>query len=316
MGAFIARRLGYFVLAGIAASILIFALIRAAGGNVAAIILGRNASAAAITQLEEELGLRRPLPEQYLSWVTGMLQGDLGLSFRTLRPVTELVAEALPVSIPLAIMGMTLALVVAIPLGTYAAVKQNSFIGTAIALFSQVGIAIPVFWAGVLLALAFGVHLKWLPTGGWVPWHESPWLAFKSLILPAVSLGLILGASLTRYVRTAVLDVMNEEYVRTARATGMTKRQALMRVGLRNAALPIITVIGIQIIDLVGGTVLVETVFSLPGLARMLLSAVTAREVVVVQSAVMLVVLFVLFVNLIIDLLYGVLDPRVRMGDR
>ncbi|MGV8845319.1 ABC transporter permease [Tessaracoccus sp.] len=313
---FLVRRLGFFVGAGLAASVLIFVLIRAAGGNVAAVILGRNASAEAITELESSLGLRDPLIQQYGTWLMNMLRGDLGTSFRTGRPVVELVADSLPISIPLAVMGLGLALIVSIPLGTYAAVKANSPIGTIISLLSQVGIAVPVFWAGVLLALTFGVWLGWLPTGGWVPWSQDPWRAFKSLVLPALSLGLILGASLTRYVRTSVLEVMNEDYVRTARASGMSRTEALTKVALRNAALPILTVIGIQVVDLVAGTVLIETVFSLPGLARTLLSAVTAREVIVVQSTVMLVVLFVLIVNLLVDLSYGLLDPRVRVGER
>lgn len=316
MFSFALRRVGYFLIAGFAASVLIFILIRAAGGNVAAIILGQHASAEAITKLQEELGLLRPLHEQYFTWMGDLLTGDLGHSFRTGQPVTELVAGALPVSVPLALMGLLLSLAIAVPLGTYAAVKQNSFIGTIIAFFSQVGIAIPVFWAGVLLALVFGVKMHILPTGGWTPWSQDPVEALKSLILPAVAISLTLSASLTRYVRTAVLDIMNEEYIRTARATGMTRTEALMKVGLRNAILPVITVIGIQIIDLVSGTVIVETVFSLPGLARMLLAAVAAREVIVVQSTVVLIILFVLIVNLVIDLLYGLLDPRIRLGGK
>lgn len=314
MMSFVLRRVGYFLIAGFAASILIFVLIRAAGGNVAAIILGQHASAEAITQLQSELGLLRPFHEQYFSWMADLLTGDLGRAFRTQQPVIDMVAAALPVSVPLATMGLTLSLIIAVPLGTYAAVKQDSIIGTIIAFFSQIGIAIPVFWAGVLLALLFGVRMHLLPTGGWTPWSEDPVAAFKSLILPAVAISLTLSASLTRYVRTAVLDIMNEEYIRTSRATGMTRTEALMKVGLRNAILPVITVIGIQIIDLISGTVLVETVFSLPGLARMLLTAVAAREVVVVQSTVMLIILFVLMVNLVIDLLYGLLDPRIRLG--
>lgn len=313
---FIARRLGFFVVAEFAASILIFALIRAAGGNVAAVMLGRNASAEAIAELETKMGLNRPLFEQYWSWATGMLQGDFGTALQTGRPVAEMVAEALPISAPLTVMALALALMIAIPAGSYAAVKTGKPVGTLIVFFSQAGIAVPVFWAGVLLALVFGVRLRILPTGGWVPWQESPAGAFTSLILPALAQALVLAASLTRYVRTAVMDVMNEEYVRTARAGGMTRRKALMAVGLRNASIPILTVVGMQIIDVITGAVLIETVFSLPGLGRMLLSSVAAREVIVVQSSVMLIVTFVLVVNLVIDLVYGALDPRVSVGSR
>lgn len=311
---FLARRLAFFVLALFTSSILIFALIRLAGGNVAAMMLGKAASPQAIDELMTELGLDRPLPVQYLDWVGGMLRGDLGTSFRTGEPVTDLLVERLPVSVPLALAGLVLALLIALPTGTYAATKAGTPVGAFVAMLSQVGIAIPVFWAGVLLSLFFGVQLGWLPTGGWVPWSRSAAGAVQALILPTVALGLVMAATLTRYTRTAVMDVMNEDYVRTARACGMTRRGALMRVGVRNAALPLVTVVGLLAAELIGGTVIIEKVFSLPGLARMILSAVSAREVIVVQSTVMVIVAFVLVVNLVVDVLYGLLDPRVRVA--
>ena len=311
---FLARRFTFFVLALIASSILIFSLIRIAGGNVAAVMLGKAARPEAIDELMAELGLDRPLPVQYLDWVGGMLRGDLGTSFRTGESVTALLVDRLPVSVPLALGGMALALLVALPIGTYAATKAGSPIGTFVAMASQVGIAVPVFWAGVLLSLFFGVRLGWLPTGGWTPWSTSVSGAVQSLILPVTALGMVMAATLSRYTRTSVLDVMNEDYVRTARASGMTRGGALMRVGLRNASLPLVTVVGLLAAELIGGTVIIEEVFSLPGLARMVLSSVSAREVIVVQSAVMVIVAFVMVVNLIVDVLYGVLDPRVRVA--
>jgi peptide/nickel transport system permease protein len=310
---FLARRFAFFVLALVVSSVLIFSLIRIAGGNVAAVMLGKGASPQAIDELMAELGLDRPLPVQYFDWVAGMLRGDLGTSFRTGEPVTDLLVDRLPVSVPLALAGLALALLVAVPVGTYAATKAGTPTGAFVATLSQVGIAIPVFWAGVLLSLFFGVKLGWLPTGGWTPWTVSVTGAIRSLVLPMVALGMVMAATLTRYTRTAVLDVMNEDYVRTARASGMTKRAALFRVGVRNASLPLVTVVGLLAAELIGGTVIIEEVFSLPGLARMILSAVSAREVIVVQSTVMVIVAFVLVVNLVVDILYGVLDPRVRV---
>ena len=314
MARFTLRRIGTFLVTLIVASIAIFLMMRLAGGSVAASILGKNGTPAAVRELQRSFGLDRPLPIQYFEWMGGMLTGDLGKSFRTNAPVGGLILSSLPVSVPLAFAGLILAIAIALPVGIYAARNVGRPSGAAVALFSQIGIAVPVFWAGLLLSLLVGVQLGWLQTGGWTPWSTSITGAIKSLILPTITLGLVMGASMSRYVRTMVLDVMNEDYVRTARAVGMTRTRALLSVGLRNAALPLLTVLGLQIAELVGGTVIVEKVFSLPGLSRMILSNVTARELTVVQSTVMLIVAFVMLVNLIVDLLYGVLDPRIRIA--
>lgn len=312
MAIYALRKLAFFLGAVLVASLAIFILIRAAGGNVAAIVLGKDATAEAINALAHAYGLDQPLPVQYFNWITNMLQGDLGQSFRTKESVAELVTARLSVSVPLALSGLLLGLIIAIPVGTYAARNVGKPSGAVLALISQIGIAVPVFWAGILLSVLFGVKLGWLPTGGWTDWRESPIGAIRSLVLPVLSLGLIMAAVLIRYVRSAVLDVMNQDFVRTARAVGMTRTQALLQVGLRNAALPIVTIVGLQIAELIGGTVIIEMVFSLPGLSRMILANVAAREVIVVQSTVMLIIIFVIFVNFVVDLLYGVLDPRVR----
>lgn len=312
MAIYVLRKLAFFLGAVFVASLAIFFLIRAAGGNVAAIVLGKDATAEAINALAHTYGLDLPLPVQYFNWIANMFQGDLGQSFRTKESVADLVTGRLSVSVPLALSGLLLGLIIAIPVGTIAARNVGKPSGAILALVSQIGIAVPVFWAGILLSVLFGVRLGWLPTGGWIDWRESPIGAIRSLVLPVLSLGLIMAAVLIRYVRSAVLDVMNQDYVRTARAVGMTRTQALLNVGLRNAALPIVTIVGLQIAELIGGTVIIEMVFSLPGLSRMILANVAAREVIVVQSTVMLIIVFVIFVNFIVDLLYGVLDPRVR----
>ena len=314
MAIFVVRRLVFFVAALAVASLLIFALIRLAGGNVAAVVLGPDASPEAIDTLAHQYGFDRPLPVQYAGWIGELLRGDFGRSFRTNESVADLITARLSVSIPLAASGLLLGMAIAIPLGTYAARNAGQPSGAFVAMLSQIGVAVPVFWAGVLLSLLFGVRLGWLPTGGWTPWSVSITGAVRSLLLPVLALGLVLAASLSRYVRTALLDVMNQDYVRTARATGMTHTRALLVVGLRNAALPIVTVLGLYAAELVGGTVIIETVFSLPGLSRMILANVAAREVIVVQSTVMLIIAFVMVVNLLVDLLYGFMDPRIRVA--
>ncbi len=312
MAFYVLRKLAFFLAAVFVASVAIFLLIRAAGGNVAAIVLGKDATAEAIEALVKSYGLDRPLIVQYFDWIAKLFQGDLGRSFRTKEAVADLVVGRLSVSVPLALSGLLLGILIAIPVGTYAARNVGKPSGAVLALLSQIGIAVPVFWAGILLSVLFGVRLGWLPTGGWVDWSEDWVGAVRSLVLPVLALGLILAAVLIRYVRSAVLDVMNQDYVRTARAVGMTRTQALLQVGLRNASLPIVTIIGLQIAELIGGTVIIEMVFSLPGLARMILANVAAREVIVVQSSVMIIIVFVIFVNFVVDLLYGLLDPRVR----
>ncbi|MCX5494747.1 ABC transporter permease [Kaistia dalseonensis] len=312
MTIYVLRKLAFFVGAVFVASVAIFLLIRGAGGNVAAVVLGKSATPEAINALAHVYGLDRPLPVQYADWISNMLRGDFGRSFRTNESVADLVTARLSISIPLSLSGLILGLLIAIPVGTYAARNVGTPSGAVLALVSQVGVAVPVFWAGILLSLLFGVRLGWLPTGGWTPWSQSVTEALRSLVLPVLSLGLIMAATLIRYVRSAVLDVMNQDYLRTALAVGMTRTQALLHVGLRNAALPLVTIIGLQIAELIGGTVIIETVFSLPGLSRMILANVAAREVIVVQSTVMIIIVFVITVNLLVDLLYGVLDPRVR----
>jgi len=314
MAIYVLRRFAFFLGAVFSASVLIFVLIRAAGGNVAAVLLGQDASPAAIDALAQAYGLDRPWPVQYLDWIGNMLHGDLGRSFRTSESVTALITSGLSVSIPLAMSGLVVGTLIAIPVGAYDARNAGKPSGAVIALLSQVGVAVPVFWAGVLLSLLFGVRLGLLPTGGWTAWSTSIAGAIRSLVLPVSALSLVMAATLSRYIRSAVLDVMNQDYVRTARAVGMTRTQALLRVGLRNAALPIVTVLGLQVAELIGGTVIIETVFSLPGLSRMILANVAAREVIVVQSTVMVVIVFVVAVNLAVDLLYGVLDPRIRVA--
>jgi peptide/nickel transport system permease protein len=313
MARYLLRRVGFLVIALVVSSVLVFALIRFAGGSVAAVVLGKSASPEAVIELEAKYGLDRPLVVQYFDWIFKALQGDLGHSFRTNEAVSTMLVDRLPLSVPLGLSGLLLAILIAVPVGIIAARGRDHWSGTVVTVITQIGIAVPVFWAGVLLARLFGADLGWLPTGGWTSWSD-PLGAVRSLILPVLTLSLLMAAALSRFMRTALLDVLDEDYMRTARAYGMTRNRALLTVGLHNGSLPMITVVGLLLVELVGSTVVVETVFSLPGLSRMILANVQARELLVVQSSVMVIVAFVLVVNLLIDVAYGFADPRVRVA--
>lgn len=292
----------------IIASIIIFILIRVIPGDPAAVALGITATPEAIAQLQSQLGTDRPLVAQYFSWIAGMLSGDFGTSLSSGQDMSPVILDRLQVSLILVGCSIVLSLVIAVPLGVLAAQRGGAII-TAI---SQVGIAIPSFLAGILLVSAFAVRLGWLPANGWIPPNQDFNGFLQRLILPVLALTAVQAAILTRYVRSAVVDVMSEDFMRTARSKGMSLGRALRVHGLRNAALPVLTVTGLQLTTLVIGAVVIEQVFVIPGIGSMLLESVSNRDLTTVQSIVMLLVVFTLLVNLIIDLLYQVLDPRIR----
>lgn len=292
----------------IIASIIIFILIRVIPGDPAAVSLGITATPEAIAQLQSQLGTDRPLVAQYFSWIAGMLSGDFGTSLSSGQDMSPVILDRLQVSLILVGCSIVLSLVIAVPLGVLAAQRGGAII-TAI---SQVGIAIPSFLAGILLVSAFAVRLGWLPANGWIPPNQDFNGFLQRLILPVLALTAVQAAILTRYVRSAVVDVMSEDFMRTARSKGMSLGRALRVHGLRNAALPVLTVTGLQLTTLVIGAVVIEQVFVIPGIGSMLLESVSNRDLTTVQSIVMLLVVFTLLVNLIIDLLYQVLDPRIR----
>jgi peptide/nickel transport system permease protein len=308
----VARRLGILILSLLVASIVVFLVLRALPGDPAVSLLGTRATPAAVAQLRHQLGLDAPLWWQYLGWVGGMLHGDFGTSYVSNVPVGDEISQRLLVSVPLAVMGMVLSLVIALPLGLAAATNHRRWPDTVVSAISQLGIAVPAFWAGILLITLFAVKLNWFPAGGFTAWGDDPVGALRSLLLPAISLALVQGAILARYVRSAVLDVMREDFIRTAMANGMTRRQALWRHGLRNAALPLVTILGLQWSYLLVGAIVIESVFDLPGLGRLLLQAIANRDLLVVQGSVMVVTVAVLFVNFLADVSYGLLDPRLR----
>ncbi len=281
-------------------------------GDPATRILGTQATPENVERLRHDLGIDRPLTTQYVDWVAGTLSGDLGTSYVTKDEITPQIRDRLKVTLPLALFGMVLATAVAIPAGVYAASHHRGRGDTAVSVLSQLGISIPAFWAGLLLTTYVAVKWDLLPAGGFPGWDESVWESLRSLVLPAVSLALVQGAILTRYVRSAVLQVMREDYIRTARAKGLTQQAALWRHGLRNAAIPVVTVLGLQLAALLAGTVVIENVFILPGLGRMLVQAIERRDLLLVQSTTLVITAAILSVNLIVDLAYNVIDPRLR----
>ncbi|MDS0135803.1 MULTISPECIES: ABC transporter permease [unclassified Amycolatopsis] len=313
MTLFLLRRTGLLVVALAIASVLVFVLLRLLPGDVAATIGGFRATSEQLASIRAELGLDRPLPAQFGSWVTGVLHGDFGRSQLNGTSVTGELGRKLQVTAPLVAGAVVVALAVAVPFGTWAAVRRRGPIGTGISALSQIGIAVPTLWLGLVLVLVFSVELGWLPAQGFPAdgWN-SPGLALKSLVLPWIALGLSEGAVLLRFVRSAVLGVLDADYVRAARAKGLTKAQALRRHGFRNAALPVVSILGLQLATLIVGAVVVERVFTLPGVGSMLVGDVGNRDLVKVQGEVFLVVAAVLVIGFAVDVVHRLIDPRLR----
>lgn len=297
-------------------SVLVFAFMAVLPGDPARVALGVNASDQAVAELRRQFGLDRPLPTQYFDWLGGLLHGDLGTSYVSKVAIGPQVFDRLQVTLWLVVAGMIIALAIAVPAGTIMAARHRKVSGLALSAVSQLGVAVPAFLAGILLIMLFAVKLGWLPANGWTPPAQDPAMFAKQLILPALALGLVQGAVLTRYVRSAVLDVLREDYLRTARAKGLRSFPALWRHGLRNAAVPVVTVLGLQLATLLIGAVVVERVFVIPGLGSLLLDGVSNRDLLLVQDVVMVLVVAVLVVNFLVDLLYVALDPRLRTGAR
>ncbi|MDO5031061.1 ABC transporter permease [Corynebacterium sp.] len=302
------RVIGRFLLTLFAASVIIFLLMRAVPGNPARVALGVNATEEAVAELSTALGLDRPLMAQYAEWMGGLLRGDFGVSLSSQQDITPLVLDRAQVSLIIVGLAMLLALGAAIPAGMWLAQRTAPLASAA----TQVGIAMPSFLVGIVLVAIFAVRLGWLPANGWTPPNQGFGSFLAHLVLPVISLALVQGAMLTRYVRSAILDVMDRDYIRTARSLGLTPAQALRRHGLRNAALPVLTVTGVQLTTLVVGAVVIESVFVIPGLGSMLLDAVSTRDLTTVQTLVMLLVAFTLTINALTDLSYRLVDPRLK----
>ena len=314
MSFFLFKRLLTLLITLLGASIVVFLVLEVLPGNAAQTLMGPDASPEAVAALATKLGLDQPALTRYFQWLAGMLlHGDLGNSYAYGSPVLELVAERLVVTVPLALMAMTLTVVLALSAGVYAAARHNRWGDVGMMGLAQVGIAIPNFWFAIVLILIFSVKLQWFSAGSFAGWDE-PLAALKSLLLPAIALAVVQAAILARVTRSAVLDVQQEDFVRTARAKGLSRRGALLRHVLRNAMIPVVTMIGLQFGQLLAGTIVVESVFYLPGLGRLIFQSIANRDLIVVRNCVMLLAAMVIVVNFVVDVLYAVIDPRVRAG--
>ena len=289
-------------------------VVRILPGDPALVIMGTEATPEAVARLRQSLGLDRPLLVQYAEWMGRAMRGDLGRSIQYDVPVTGLVVSRLSVTAPLTVMAAGFMIFAAIPVGVFAATRQRHLGDYAVMALSQVGVAVPGFWAGLLLILLFSVRLGWFRSGGFDGWDQGVGPALMQLLLPAVALGLFQLAVLARTTRSAVLEVLREDYVRTARAKGAPERAVLFRHALRNAMIPVLTVAGVQLGQLMAGSIILESVFYLPGLGRLALGAISARDLPVVQGVVLFVASTIVTINVIVDVLYGVLDPRIRYG--
>lgn len=310
--AFLGRRLAIFAISLVGASLLVFAVCSALPGEVAEVILGEGATQAQIDALTAELRLDRPWPVRYAEWVGGMLHGDFGASYFTGQSVSSLMAPRIAVTLWLVLFALLVSIAVAIPVGMVAAMKRRSWQGFAATAAAQLGMAVPAFWAAIVLVLVFAVGLRWLPANGYVPLTTDPASWAAHLVLPVISLAIVQSAVLVRYVRSAFIEVLSEDYYRTARAVGWRPFPALLRHGLRNAALSLVTVVGLQLSAVLVGAIVIEQVFALPGLGSQLLTAVSQRDLIIVQGVVMFLAASVLLINFLVDLSYAWIDPRLR----
>ena len=311
---FVLRRLLGFAATLLVAALVIFLLLDLLPGDPAQFMLGLNATPESVAQLRLQMGLDVPAPQRFVGWVWGMLQGDFGMSYTQRAPVAELIWGRLGVTVPLSLFAMALSMAVGLPLGILAARRRGKALDTGIMVLAQAGIAVPGFWLGMLLVLAFAVNLRWLPPGGFTPWHEDAGAALRGLILPSLALALPQASILARVMRTALVDVTGQDFIRTARAKGLTMGEAVWRHGVRNAMLPVLTILGLQFAFLIAGTVIVESVFYLPGLGRLIITAIAERDLILVRGATIILIIAVTLIMLVTDLAYGLVDPRLREG--
>jgi len=300
------------LIAALIGSVVIFLMMHSLGGDVVTAILGKEAGPGDVTRMRDELGLTDPLYVQYFSWLKGVFTGDLGTSYAAGYDISEQIRIRFGPTFMITFGTVLVSFPLALILGTYSAINHKKLRGGIVDVVTQIGIAVPSFWAGLLLVLFFAVDLGWFRTGGYVPFSEDPIGSIKSVILPVVALSLGITSVLTRYVRTAMIDVMTEDFIRLAMAKGRTRRGAALVHGVRNASIPLVTVATLQLGALMAGAVVIENVFVIPGIGRMLVTATLGREVIVVQSVVLVIMLMILTMNFMMDIAYGFLDPRIR----
>lgn len=315
MLSFVLRRLVSLAISIAVASVVIFFVLEVLPGDPARFMLGLNASPEALVALRSQLGLDAPILIRFGEWIGGMARGDFGISYIYRVPVAELIMARLWVSLPLAVYALALAMLIGIPVGVLAASRRNTPIDAGAMGLAQIGIALPNFWFAMLLVLLFSVTLRWFSSGGFPGW-DDPGAALAALTLPAIALALPQAAILARVMRSSLLDTLDEDYVRTARAKGLSQRQALWRHAFRNALIPVLTILGLQFSFLLAGAIIIENVFYLPGLGRLAFQAISARDLIVVRSVVMILVFAVILVTFLVDLGYAAVDPRLRRGAR
>jgi peptide/nickel transport system permease protein len=295
-------------------AVVVFLIIHITPGDPAAVMLGPEASPREVAELREQLGLNLPLYQQFFSWIFGVLQGDFGFSFFMKEPVLHAFFSHLGPTFSLAIVAQVFAIVLAIPFGVIAARKRGSMVDQSFMGMSLVGISVPSFLLGLFLILLFAVQLKWLPVAGYKPLSEGLYLHLRYLMLPAVALGAMQAALIARMTRSSMLDILNANYIKTARSKGVKEKMIVYKHALRNAFIPILTVIGQTFGTLVAGAAVVETVFNIPGIGQLIVNSVERRDFAVIQGTIMLVAISYVTINLVIDLLYGVIDPRIRLS--
>ncbi|MDH0846652.1 MULTISPECIES: ABC transporter permease [Delftia] len=319
MSVFLLKRLLMLAATLLGASAVVFGVLEVLPGNAAQTLMGPDAAPEAVQALAEQLGLDQPAWQRYLQWLQGLLHGDMGLSYAYSTPVSDLVLERLAVTAPLAVMAMLITTVLALTAGIYAASCHNRWGDLGVMGLAQIGIAIPNFWFAILLILVFSVKLQWFSAGGFPGWSEADGggvlPALQALLLPAISLAVVQAAILARITRSAVLEVLREDFVRTARAKGLPRRAVLWGHVLRNAMIPVLTVMGLQFAQLLAGTIVVENVFYLPGLGRLIFQSIANRDLIVVRNCVLLLAAMVVVINFIVDVLYAAIDPRIEASD-
>lgn len=315
MGRFLLSSVLTLLGSALVGSVIVFLLLRMLSGDIATIILGKGATLEALAALRDSLGLNASWPEQYFSWLGGLLRGDLGKSYAARYDIFQEIVARFGLTFSLAIGTLVISSVIALAAGTYSAIHADDWRGSIVDIIAQVGLAVPTFWAGLILIGIVSVNLGWLPASGYVDWHVNPVGAIRSLILPIAALSIPMISVLARYVRSSMLEQLKEDYIRTAMAKGYTRTEAVIRHGTRNASIQLLTIGTLQFGTLIAGAVIIENVFALPGLGRMLVEAVGNREAIVVQSLVFVVMLMILVLNFIMDVCYGLLDPRIRHSE-
>jgi peptide/nickel transport system permease protein len=312
MSTYLAGRIVSLILSLLVASVIIFCVLEILPGDPAQFILGMNAQPDTLAALRAQLGLDAPPVLRYFGWILGMLHGDFGISYTYRVPVTELVLQRLGVSLPLAVISLALTILIAFPAGILAAAKRNSRTDVAVMAVTQFGVAIPNFWFAIILVYIFAVILHWVSAGGFPGWDKGFWLGLRALILPAIALALPQASILARVMRSALLDTLEEDYIRSARARGLSRSATLWRHAVRNALIPVLTIVGLQFAFLLAGGIIIENVFFLPGLGRLIFQGITQRDLIVVKSVVTLLVFAVILVNFLVDMSYLLVDPRLR----